>query len=280
MIGAIAGDMAGAPYEFNNISNEDFGPLFGKKSIYTDDSVLTIATADAILNEGNYGEEYYKYASSYPNRGYGGNFAEMLKSGRLEPYDSYGNGSAMRVGPIGWAFETEEEVLEEAKASAEVTHNHPEGIKGAQAIALAGFHAKNGWDKTSIMSSVTDLGYDLTKPLSEFVVDKFDVSCQGTIPLCMAVFNETDSFEDAIRTAVMMGGDADTNAAIVGGIAEAHYGGIPMDFQKGIFERLPEEMANITVAFIKEFIDKDYIKPDVIISDTLARDVALSSLFS
>jgi len=279
MLGVLAGDICGSKYEGHHKAQDGF-ILFDLESRFTDDIVLSVGTADAILNAGDYLETYQEYYNRYPGSGYGGSFSELAKVNNLKPYDSYGNGSAMRVGPIGWAFETEEEVLEEAKASAEVTHNHPEGIKGAQAIALAGFHAKNGWDKTSIMSSVTDLGYDLTKPLSEFVVDKFDVSCQGTIPLCMAVFNETDSFEDAIRTAVMMGGDADTNAAIVGGIAEAHYGGIPMDFQKGIFERLPEEMANITVAFIKEFIDKDYIKPDVIISDTLARDVALSSLFS
>jgi ADP-ribosyl-[dinitrogen reductase] hydrolase len=160
-----------------------------------------------------------------------------------------------------------------------VTHNHPEGIKGAVAMAGAVYWARHLKDKGEILDMVSTVGYDLSKPLKDFEVDKFDVSCQGTIPLCMAVFNETNSFEEAIRIAVMYGGDADTNAAIVGGIAEAYYGEIPMEIQNGIFSRLPEQMSIIVVSFIKEFINIDYQKPNVRLLDDVATQEALGSLF-
>jgi len=278
MLGVIAGDIIGSSYEGTNKAKEDF-PLFEGDSRFTDDTVLSVATADALLNGGDYIEAYQEYYNRYPNCGYGGSFTEMAKVNNLKPYDSYGNGSAMRVGPIGWAFETIEETLVEAQISAEVTHNHPEGVKGAKAVAMAMFYARNTQDKDLIIKNVSDLGYDLSKSIEDFEIDKFDVSCQGTIPLCMAVFNDTDSFEEAIRLAVRMGGDADTNAAIVGGIAEAYYGSVPVGIQKGIFERIPEEMANIVVPFVKEFVDSDYKKPLVRIRDDVTKEESLGSLF-
>ena len=210
MISTIAGDLIGSRYEFNNISNEDFGPLFVSKSVYTDDTVLTVATADKILNEGDYTENYLTYASTYESRGYGGNFAAMIKKGRLEPYDSYGNGSAMRVSPVGWIIPKPDikannstdlikdafrKTLDEAQKSAECTHNHEEGIKGAQAAAGAIFLARMGMTKEMIMDVISKLGYDLTKKSYDFRQGKFDVTCQGTIPRVMAVFNETNDFE-------------------------------------------------------------------------------------
>jgi len=277
MLGIIAGDVIGSPYEGSRKSKKDF-PLFGEDNRFTDDTVLSVATAATILNGGDYLEYYQEYYNQYPNCGYGGSFKEMAKVNNLRPYGSYGNGSAMRVGPIGWAFDTIEETLKEAQLSSECTHDHHEGIKGAQAVAMAMFYARKAHSKDFIINEVARLGYDL-KELKEFEVDKFDVSCQGTIPLCMAVFNETDSFEEAIRVAISMGGDADTNAAIVGGIAEAYYGEIPIDIQKGIFERMPEDISDIVMAFIKEFIDVEYEKPDVVVGKAILKYESLGALF-
>ena len=209
MIGAIAGDILGSQYEFNNISNEDFGPLFSDKSTYTDDTVLTIATADmltiatadTVFNNEDFSKQYLKYAQTYPNRGYGSNFKEMVKRGKLEPYNSYGNGSAMRVSPIGWAYNDELTVLLRARESAICTHSHQEGIKGAQAVARSILAARKGYGKEYIKKMVEEIGYDLSKKTDEFP-RQFDVTCQGTIPRCMAILFETDDFESAMRKAV------------------------------------------------------------------------------
>ena len=278
MLGVIAGDIIGSKYEGSNKAVKGF-PLFEGDSKFTDDTVLSVATADVILNAGDYIEIYQDYYNKYPGRGYGGSFTELAKVNNLRPYDSYGNGSAMRVGPVGWAFETIGETLREAQISSECTHNHPEGVKGAMAVAMAMFHARTTHSKDLMIDSVSSLGYDLSKSIEEYEVDKFDVSCQGTIPLCMAVFNGTNSFEEAIRLAVRMGGDADTNAAIVGGIAEAYYGEIPMDIQKEVFKRIPSDMSNIIVSFIKEFIDINYKKPIVRSTNDALEQEALFDLF-
>lgn len=289
MIGAIAGDMIGSEYEFNNICNENFGPLFSKKSTYTDDTVLTIATADTILNGGSYGEQYLAYAQKYANRGYGGNFEAMIKQGRLEPYDSYGNGSAMRVSPVGWACEDHlcDEyngfliTIKEAKVSSDCSHNHIEGVKGAQAVAGAIYMARKGNDKEAIKKAVEDFtGYDFSSKVSDFKQGKFDVTCQGTLPRCMAIFMETDSYESAMRKAVALGGDVDTNCCVVGGICEAHYG-LPEGIAEEVYMRLPQNMADIITVFYRTYIDKDFKEPDVkVASMTFTFEDQLSGLFS
>lgn len=278
MLGVIAGDVAGSCYEGSKKIQPGF-PLFGADSRVTDDTVLSVATASAILNANDYLESYQEYYNRYPYCGYGGSFKQMAKVNSLKPYDSYGNGSAMRVGPVGWAFDTIEETLYQAQISSECTHNHHEGIKGAQAVAMAMFYARQAQSKDFIINKVASLGYNLDMGLADIEVGKFEISCQGTIPICMTVFKETESFEEAIRVAISMGGDADTNAAIVGGIAEAYYGEIPLEIQKGIFERMPEDMANTVVAFIKEYINRDYEKPDVVIGKYVFTYDNLDSLF-
>ena len=280
MISSIAGDMIGSRFEFHNISNEDFGDLFASRSVYTDDTVLTIATADVILNDGVYAEEYLKYAEMNPQRGYGGNFSAMVKQGRLVPYDSYGNGSAMRIAPVGWAYSTIEETLDKAKKSAECTHSHAEGIKGAQAIAGAIYWARVGAGKDVMAEKVSELGYDLSKKSYDFRQGKFDVTCQGTIPRCMAVFLETDDFESAMRKAVAMGGDVDTNCCIVGAICDGFYGLPRRLIVEEVYARLPKYMAEITTAFTKKYIDKDFVQPDNVGCKSSTLDDALGSLFS
>jgi len=300
MIGAIAGDMIGSEYEFHNISNEDFGPLFSKKSTYTDDTVLTIATADSILNNTSYSNSYLKYARKYENRGYGGNFDAMIKKGKLEPYNSYGNGSAMRVSPVGWMYDTTmkeglAETFLSATQSAECSHNHPEGIKGATAIAAAiymarksaGYMARSGVTKEGIKEAkeeikkaVEEIGYDLSSKVSDFRQGKFDVTCQGTIPRCMAIFAESDSFESAIRKGVALGGDVDTNCSIVGGICEAFYG-VPNKVVGEVYLRLPRPMADIVTIFTKKHINTYFEEPDVKVGSLTATfEDQLSSLFS
>jgi len=280
MIGAIAGDMIGSRFEFHNVSTGDFGPLFDSKSTYTDDTVLTVATADVILNGDSYSEQYLRYAECYPNRGYGGNFAEMVKRGSLQPYNSYGNGSAMRVSPVGWVHETYSLTLDNAKKSAECTHNHEEGIKGAQAVACAIFKARLGGTKEEVKAIVEDCGYDLSKKTYDFRQGQFDVTCQGTIPRCMAVIMETDDFESAMRKTVAMGGDVDTNCAIVGGICDALYGLPKREIIEEVYSRLPKNFAEIVTAFTKKYIDIDFIAPNNVGSKSSTFEDAIGSLFS
>ena len=259
MIGSIIGDVIGSVFEFNNIDNENF-ELFGPKSTFTDDSVLTVATADVILNGVDYGKWYLTYAQAYPGRGWGGAFLQMISTGQLLPYNSYGNGSAMRVSPIGWAFDSAEKVLAEAKRSAECSHNHEEGIKGAQATALAVFLARNGANKERIRSEISALGYDLSKDLKSF--DRsFDETCPGTLPKCFAIFFETSSYEHAIRTSIARGGDVDTIACIVGGIAQAYYGMPPREMVEMAYQKMSPVMGYVTTDFTKRYVDKDFVEP-------------------
>jgi len=278
MIGAISGDQIGVPFEFNNIDTEDFGPLFSDKSAYSDDTVLTTATADVILNGGSYSEQYLKYAQTYPNRGYGGNFKEMVKRGKLEPYDSYGNGSAMRISPVGWAYDNDATVALKARESAMCTHDHVNGIKGAQAVARAIHAARKGYDKGYIKNMVEEMDYDLSKKVDEFP-RKFDVTCQGTIPRCMAIIMETDDFESAMRKSVAMGGDVDTNCCIVGGICDALYGLPDREIIEETYARLPKQMADVTTAFVKKYIQKDFQEPNNVGSKASTFGDSLSGLF-
>ncbi|MFA7219407.1 MAG: ADP-ribosylglycohydrolase family protein [Synergistaceae bacterium] len=259
MLGSIIGDIIGSCYEFNNTNEIDFD-LFSEESTFTDDTVLTVATADAILSGEGYLEKYQDSYFRYPNRGWGGMFDIMARDGNLGPYNSFGNGSAMRVSPCGWAYNSYDRTLEEAEATAIVTHNHPEGIKGAKAVAGAIYIARNGGSKDEIMKAVSSLGYDLRWPLSSFK-SVFDETCQGTIPICMALFNETDSFEDAIRMTIAHGGDCDTTGCIVGGIAEAFYGRPPQFMIIESFKRIPDKMKRTVLKFVRKFCYNDFEDP-------------------
>lgn len=233
MIGAIFGDIVGSVYEFQNIKTKDF-ELFGKGCFFTDDTVMTVAVADALLQfDGMDDVELFKkilvttmhrYGKKYPNAGYGGRFGFWLYTESTEPYGSYGNGSAMRVSPIAWYFDTLEDVLTYAKASAEVTHNHPEGIKGAVVTAGATFLARSGASMPEIKEFVSRY-YDMNFTLDEIrTTYRFNETCQNTVPQAMQAFFESKSFEDAIRNGISIGGDSDTLCAICGAVAEAYYG--------------------------------------------------------
>ena len=232
MFGAIIGDVIGSVYEFNSIKTKDC-PLFSDYNTFTDDTVMTVAVASALLRHKESEvdlhqamvQEMQYFGRKYPNAGYGGMFSSWLMKRYPKPYNSFGNGSAMRVSPCGLIATSLEEALELAKVSAEVTHNHPEGIKGAQATAAAIYLAKTGADKEKIGGYVCDHFYQLSKTLDEIRPDYyFDVTCQGSVPEAITAFLESTSYEDTIRNAVSLGGDSDTQAAIAGGIAWAYYG--------------------------------------------------------
>jgi ADP-ribosylglycohydrolase len=254
MIGAIAGDIIGSVFEWCPTKRTDFS-LFHLLSAYTDDTVLTMAVAEAILKDGDYGRAIKSFARHHPGRGYGGRFMMWMLSPSTEPYNSFGNGSAMRVSPVGFAFDTEDNVLEEAKRSADVTHNHPEGVKGAQATALAIFMARKGRSKADIKREISGrFGYDLDRTLAEIrPAYKFDVTCQGSVPEAIIAFLESDSFEDAIRKAISLGGDADTQACITGGIAEAFYHDVPPEITESVRKRLPDDFLDILDRFRSKF---------------------------
>lgn len=221
MIGAIAGDIIGSVYEHRPIKTKDF-PLFDDRCTFTDDTVLTVAVAEAILSGGPYVDSVRRIGRRYPYAGYGGSFSRWLHSDDSEPYNSWGNGSAMRVSPVGFAFSTENEVLRQARMTAEITHNHPEGIKGAQATALAIYLARTGRNKESNRARIRDLfAYDLDRTVDDIrPFYCFDISCQGTVPEAMIAFLDSNSYEDAVRNAISLGGDSDTLACITGGVAE------------------------------------------------------------
>ena len=228
MLGAIIGDVIGSVHEGAGTKTKDF-PLFVEGSTFTDDSVLTVAVADWILTGQDLVDLLHTYTHAYPGRGYGGMFRYWVRVRGRQPYNSFGNGSAMRVSPVGFAFETMEEVLAWSKRSAEVTHNHPEGIRGAQATAAAIYLARRVRDKDEIRHTLeSQFGYDLSLRLEQIrPAYEFDETCQGTVPQALAAFFESTCYEDTIRNAISLGGDADTLACIAGGVAEAYYGGVP-----------------------------------------------------
>lgn len=254
MIGAIAGDIIGSVYEHNNVKTKDF-PLFGAHSRFTDDTVLTVAIASAVLEGGPYLDPLLELGRRYPHAGYGRTFRAWLRSADNQPYNSWGNGSAMRVSPIAFAFSDRDEVLRQARLSAEVTHNHPEGVKGAQATALAIYLARTRRDKAVIRDEVTRLfGYDLDRTVDSIRPGySFDVSCQGSVPEAIIAFLESDSYEDAVRNAVSLGGDSDTIACIAGGIAEAFYGGVPAQITRVVRETLTDDLWTTVEAFRARF---------------------------
>lgn len=254
MIGAIIGDVIGSTYEHHPVKTTEF-PLYTQWSRFTDDTVCTIALADVILHGGDYARVLKEYCLRYPNAGYGGRFRQWMFSEPSVPYQSFGNGSAMRVSPAGFAFTTEKEVLEWAERSASVTHDHPEGIKGAQSVALAVFLAAHGADKQTIKSEISGrFSYDLNRRLEDIrPIYKFDVTCQGSVPESILAFLESNTFEEAIRQAVSLGGDADTQACIAGGIAQAFYHSIPEDLEQKTLALLTPELTVIVRNFKEQY---------------------------
>ncbi len=251
MIGAIVGDIVGSIYEFDNIKTKDF-ELFNKDCMFTDDTVMTVAVHKALKVWNRQGDvENYKnilidvmhdYGNRYEDCGFGGRFLTWILQKRRTPYRSYGNGSAMRVSPVAWFADTLGEVQTLAKATAEITHNHPEGIKGALATAEAIYLARIGLSKEEIKRHITKNYYKIDFTLDEIRFQyQFDESCQGTVPQAMQSFFESESFEDCIRNAVSIGGDSDTVAAIAGSIAEAYYG-------------VDEDIKGTALSFLDDFL--------------------------
>ena len=270
MLGAIIGDMVGSVYEFDNIKTTSF-PFFTERSTYTDDSIMTVAVADWLLTDNDQSHEsleeiMVRYANKYPcpMGGYGGGFAQWLfrperlinyktgeKAGRRVPYNSWGNGSAMRVAAVGWKYDSPEETERVAAISAAITHDHPEGIKGAQATAAAIFLARTGSTKEQIKDYIENrFGYDLSVHTDEIRrVYGWESSCQGTVPPAIRAFLDSDDYESAVRIAVSLGGDSDTLACITGGIAEAFYKDIPQEIIQKAVTRLSEPLLKILETF-------------------------------
>ncbi|MGQ0615288.1 MAG: ADP-ribosylglycohydrolase family protein [Planctomycetaceae bacterium] len=250
MLGAVAGDIIGSVHEFLQGKTMDF-PLFVDASRFTDDSVLTIAVADCLLTGGSYVDRFHEYARAYPDRCYGAGFQRWIESGSREPYNSWGNGSAMRVSAVGFALDSLDDVLSEAKRSAEVTHDHPEGIRGAQATAAAIFLARRGESKAGIRKFLQErFGYDLNRTVEGVrPTYSFDESCQGTVPEAILAFLDSSDYEEAVRLAISLGGDADTLACIAGGIAEAFYGGVPTRIAERALARLDDRLRAVVARF-------------------------------
>ena len=274
MLGAIYGDIVGSVYEFNNIRTKNF-ELFSEKSKFTDDTVMTLAVANALVifdemtreencldapsknNLAYFKEilisEMHKLGDKYPNAGYGGHFRFWLREKQTEPYGSYGNGSAMRVSPVAWYANSLEECLDFAKASAEVTHNHPEGIKGAVVTAGATYLARTGATTDEIKAFVAKY-YKINFTLDEIrPTYQFNETCQDTVPQAMQAFFESTSFEDAIRNAISIGGDSDTLAAITGSVAEAYYGMTDRE-EQSVTDRLDSTLLKILDDFLERFV--------------------------
>ena len=250
MLGAIAGDIIGSVYEWNAVKHKQF-ELFSERAAPTDDSILTLAVADALMGDRDYARSLREYARAYPNAGYGGSFSRWFREDGAGPYDSFGNGSAMRVSPVAWYADTLDEALAEAEASAIVTHNHPEGIRGAQATALCIFLARQGESKAVIRQEVTTrFGYDLARSIDALRPHyRFDVTCQGSVPESIICFLEATDYEDAIRNAISLGGDADTMACIAGSIAEAFFGEVSDTIADFALERLDERCREVYERF-------------------------------
>ena len=265
MYGAILGDMIGSPYEFDQGNKTKDFPLFSESSEFTDDTVLTIAVAEAFLNslpdssdeqiKENLVQSFKKYGKRYPDPGYGARFAMWLHMNNTSPYNSLGNGSAMRVSSVAWLFHTLDSVRHAAQLSAEVTHNHPEGIKGAEATTSAIYLARTGHSKEEIKHYIeTEFAYDLSRTCDEIRPDYYhNETCMRTVPEAITAFLEGSSFEDVLRTAVSLGGDCDTLTAIAGSIAEAFYG-VPNELKAECHKRLPADLLEVLVRFNKHQI--------------------------
>jgi ADP-ribosylglycohydrolase len=254
ILGAVAGDIIGSAYEFHNVKRTDF-ELFPEAAFFTDDSVLTFACMDVLLGGGDYESKFREYGRGFPHRGYGGTFAKWIHIKDMGPYNSWGNGAGMRASPVGWACRSPEETLAEAARSAEVTHNHPEGIKGAQAIAASVFLARTGKSKEEIKAYVKEnFGYNLDRKIDDIRPGyDFDVSCQGSVPEAIIAFLESSDYESAVRLAVSLGGDSDTIANMAGGIADAFYGGVPEAIAAEAQKRLTPGLVALVEKFTERF---------------------------
>ena len=262
MLGAITGDIIGSPYEWHNIKTKHF-KLIRNRSRFTDDTVMTVAVATALMvakQNGVLDDEHsvksllvasmHNWGQTYIDAGYGGRFLQWLENNEIDPYYSYGNGSAMRVSPAGWIADDLETTRKIARWTAEVTHNHPEGIKGAEAVAAAIFMARAYKTKDEIEDYIShEFGYNLSRTCDKIRRRyKFDVSCQGSVPEAIIAFLEGRDFEDVVRNAVSLGGDSDTIAAIAGSIAEAFYG-VPDEIVDACVQKLPEDMLQVVQAW-------------------------------
>jgi len=250
MIGAIAGDIIGSVYEFEGIKSKQFD-LFSPDCCFTDDTVLTVALAEAILTGTDYASLMKAYYRRYPNAGYGGLFHGWAQAQRSQPYNSWGNGAAMRISSVGFAFDTLDEVQLRAAEYTAVTHNHIEGIKGAQATAATIFLARTGSTKADIKQyTAAAFRYDLSRSVDEIrPTYRFNESCQETVPEAIVCFLESTDFEDAIRNAISLGGDSDTLACITGGIAQAYYG-VPAEIADRAMSILNEDLRGVTGRFM------------------------------
>lgn len=248
MIGAIIGDFVGSIYEWNNIKTTDF-PFFSPTCRFTDDSVMSVAVAEALMNGTNMAASLRKYGRMYPEAGYGGRFRQWLHSNDMPTYDSFGNGSAMRASAAGWIATSLEEALELAKQSAMPTHSHPEGIRGAQVAAGCVWLLRQGKTKDDIRAWVTSQGYSLDFTIDEIrPVYQFDVTCQGSVPQAIVAFLEAEDFESAVRLSISIGGDSDTLASIAGALAEAHWG-VPDWIVRHVVSRMPQPLYVPLAAF-------------------------------
>lgn len=247
MLGAIVGDIVGSRFEFDNTDRYDF-ELFTPECDFTDDTICTIGVADAIMHGGDYMGAVHEWCRRYPNPtgAYGGNFRRWVMSRNPRPYGSYGNGSAMRVAPVAWAFDTPEEVAHEAELTARISHDHPEGIKGAVVTALVIYHLRRGEERLCRQLVCHNYGADYAQRLPERGF--FDVTCQGCVPLCWHMMETCTDFEDTLRRTVSYGGDTDTTGAIVGSMAEARYG-VPADMAARARSYLPAEMLRVADDF-------------------------------
>ncbi len=253
MLGAIAGDVIGSVYEGTRRKTKRF-QLFSADSRFTDDTVLTVAVSQAVLHRKSYRQCLRELALRYPKAGYGKGFREWLSRPNARSYRSIGNGSAMRVSPTGWAFDDLKKTLSEARKSAAPTHNHPEAIAGAQAIAGSIFLARTGHGKDDIREFLKGFGYDCSRNLRDVRrTATLDLSCRGTVPAAAIAFLDSDDFEDTIRNAVSLGGDTDTLACIAGSLAESFYGGVPELIRSESLARLDETLRSLLGDFLLRF---------------------------
>lgn len=256
MLGAIIGDIVGSRWEFDPTNDYDFEWL-SEENGFTDDTICTVAVADALLKDHDFGESIHDWCNRYPDPmgGYGGRFTQWVHSENPQPYNSFGNGAAMRVSPVAYWYKNLDEVLDAAAGTALPSHNHDEGIKGAQTVALAIFKALQYGQEApehidEILADCVEFsGYDINIK-KEDVINRFDETCQGTVPVALWIIGISDNFEDAVRKAVSLGADADTLGAIVGSIAEAIWG-IPLQTQLEIMHYLPSEMKRVVIEFYK-----------------------------
>jgi len=253
MIGAIAGDIIGSVYEWDRIKSKEF-ELFHPNCFFTDDTVLSVALAESILTGADYASLMRAYYQRYPGAGYGGFFHRWASVHDSAPYNSWGNGAAMRISAVGFAFDTLDEVISQAERYTTVTHNHVEGIKGAQATAAAIFLSRSGKSKAEMKTHITETyGYDLSRGVDEIrPAYTFNESCQETVPEAIVCFLDSTDFEDAIRNAVSLGGDSDTIACITGGIAQAYYG-VPPSIAERALSFLDSSLTGITTRFLSRY---------------------------